>query len=444
MLNRYLRVLVPLAALVLLAAACGGDDATTTSAPPSQTTAPAPPPATAAPVTATPPVTSTPPATTTAPTTMAPPETVTAPVTDGGTVDGGLTFSLADEYTAIRVDDGVKPDLALAPDGTPGITYLLEDRAGFISYADASGGWVPERVIDGYFYGPIGLAYAPDGVPHIVYHDHQDIEFKPDKGDLTLAIGGDGWTIEPATDDGHDGWDSTIAIGPDGLVRAAGIDPAQFDSTDGVEYYEFRGGRWNTLAIGSGAVDYEFNVSLAVDPEANPALTYYDTTNADLMFASRNDGVWSIETVDADGDTGRYSSLAFDEAGNAHISYLRLDGPSDGTVRYASRQGDTWTTTDIDTLSAVRTGFTGARRLTAIAVDVAQQPHIVYSDESVVKHATSSNDAWTATQLVTAGDRALGQLVSFALGEDGGIHLAIFEVTAESPLSGVVAYIASS
>jgi hypothetical protein len=298
--------------------------------------------------------------------------------------------------------------------------------------------------VDGYFYGPIGLAFSPDGVPHIAYHDHQDTEFKPDKGDLTLAVGDDSWTITPATDDGHDGWDSTIAIGPDGLVRAAGIDPAQFDSTDGVEYYELSGGRFSTIAVGSGPVDYEFNVSLAVDPDGNPALTYYDTTNADLMFASRRDGAWSVEAVDTAGDTGRYSSLAFDDAGTAHISYLRLDGTSEGTVRYATNKDGSWITTDIDTLSSLRTGFTGARRVTSIAVDATQRPHIIYSDESVVRHAAATDGVWAATQIVTAGDRALGQLVSFALADDGTAHLAIFEVTAESPLNGVVAYITSS
>jgi len=372
--------------------------------------------------------------------------TTTADTTTQGAMDGivedDLTFTLAGGFTARSIGEGVKPDVALAPDGTPGITYLLEDLSGFIAYADAASDWTADQVVDGYFYGPIGLAYAPNGAPHIGYHDHQDTEFLEDKGDLTVAVrDGTSWTIEAARDDGHDGWDSTIAIGPDGVVRAAGIDPEQFDSTDGVEYYELVDGRWEVTAIGSGPVAYEFNVSLAVDPDGNPALTYYDTTDSDLKYASRRDGTWSIETVDTDGDVGRYSSLAFDSTGNPHISYLRLDNTTAGTVRYATRTGETWTTAEVDSLNDLRIGFTGARRVTAVALGPDDRPTVAYSDESVVKLATNDGSAWSPATLVEAGDRPLGQLVSLQLSTDGTPHLAIFEVTSESPLTGVVAYI---
>jgi hypothetical protein len=423
--SRSVRSIALVATTALVIAACGSSDddsageSTTTQQPTtaSSSTAPAPPPSTSS----------------------------ASPAAQGGVVEGDLTFTLAEGYTATWVGEGIKPDLELAPDGTPGITYLVEDLNGRIGYANAGTGWSTEKVVDGYFYGPIGLAYTPEGVPHIAFHDHQDTEFKQDKGDLTLAVGGASWEIGPLQDDGHDGWDSTIAIGSDGVVRAAGIDPQQFGSTDGVEYYEqTTDGDWEVTPIGSGAVAYEFNVSLAVDPAGNPALTYYDTATQTLQFAARSDGEWSIETVDADGDTGRYSSLTFDDAGTPHISYLRLDSASEGTVRYATRDGAGWVTSDVDTLTDLRTGFTGARRVTAIALDGNGRPHVVYSDEALVKRAVADAGTWTAETIVTAGDRALGQLVSFRLTNDGAVHLAVFEVTAASPLSGIVAYITTS
>lgn len=418
------RGLILLAVLALVAAACSNDDESASnesSTPTSTATASDP----AAPTTST-------------------ADTTTQGAMDG-IVEGDLTFTLVGGFSARSIGEGVKPDVALAPDGTPGITYLLEDLSGFIAYADAASGWTPDQVVEGYFYGPIGLAYAPDRVPHIGYHDHQDTKFLEDKGDLTVARrDGTSWTIEAARDDGHDGWDSTIVIGPDGVVRAAGIDPEQFESTDGVEYYELVDGKWDVTAIGSGPVAYEFNVSLAVDPNGNPALTYYDTTETDLKYASRQDGTWSIETVDTGGDVGRYSSLAFDSTGNPHISYLRLEDTTTATVRYGTRTGGTWTTADVGSLTDLRIGFTGARRVTAVAVGPDDQPTVAYSDESVVKLATSDGSAWSQMTLVEAGDRPLGQLVSLQLSADGIPHLAIFEVTNESPLTGVVAYITST
>jgi hypothetical protein len=416
-------VLLLVAALGLVAASCGGDDAGDDGGSDPTTTE----------------------GSTTTEESSSAPATSTTTGDSGKAIDGDLTFAVAEGYTATAIGEGVKPDLELAPDGTPGITYIHEDLDGFIDYADAASGWSPERVVDGYFYGPIGLAYTPDAQPRIAYHDHQDTSFNQDLGDLTYAVRSDeAWTIEAINDDGHDGWDSTIAIGPDTVVRAAGIDPEQFGSTVGVEYYELGDGGWTVTEIGSGAVAYEFNVSLAVDPDGNPALTYYDTTNAELKYATRTNSAWSIETVDAEGDAGRYSSLAFDSAGTPHISYLRLDGPTSGTVRYATLDGDAWTTGDIDTLDNLRTGFTGTRRNTAIALDADQTPHVVYSDESVVKRAIANAGAWEISPILTAGDQPLGQLVSFRLADDGTLHLATFEVTNESPLTGVVAYITES
>ncbi len=98
----------------------------------------------------------------------------------------------------------------------------------------------------------------------------------------------------------------------------------------------------------------------------------------------------------------------------------------------------------MDTLDNLRTGFTGTRRNTAIALDTDQTPQVVYSDESVVNRAIANAGAWEISPILTAGDLPLGQLVSFRLADDGKLHLATFEVTNESPLTGVVAYITES
>ncbi|MFQ5554900.1 MAG: hypothetical protein ACE5GC_05970 [Acidimicrobiia bacterium] len=426
--NRVTRLTLLAAAFALVAAACGGGDGDDDTASPAPSTTPA----------------TTSAATTTAGATTQAPVTTEAPGGSGATT-GDLTLSVDAAFTATEIGRGTKPVLALAPDGTPGVAFLLEAFDGFIAYADAGDGWTPSTVVDGYFYGPIGLSYDPSGVPHIGYHDHQDNTFRDELGDLTVAVRNDsGWGVEAIEDEGHDGWDSTLVIAGDGVVRAAGVDPQQFGRTDGVEYFERGASGWSVTPIGSGPIAYEFNVSLAVDPAGNPALTYYDNNTQELKFAMRDGDAWSIETIDADGDTGRYSSLAFDADGNPHVSYFLLDSRTSGTVRYATNRGGTWETADVDALDDVRTGFTGARRITSLALDAEGSPHVVYSDESVVRYATLEAGSWVVSGVATAGDRALGQLVSFELDGAGTPHIALFEVTSSSPLDGVVAYLTSA
>ncbi len=408
------RIYVAATAVALVAAACSGGSSTTTN-----TTTPTP-------------------AATTATTSTA----ATTPPATASPEPGNGSVSVVDGWELTEIGSGTKPVLALNADA-PGIAYILERQDGFVAYADEASGWQPEPVVEGYFYGPIGIAYDPSGVAHIAYHDHQASSFQQDLGDLTLATRRSDatWAINPAVHDGHDGWDSTIAIGPDGIVRAAGIDPVQFGSEEGVEYYELGIDGWQIDAIGTGPVAYEFNVALAIQPDGEPALTYYDTATTELRYAARTGNTWSIETVDEDGDVGRYSSLAFDTAGTPHVAYYELLTNTGGAIRYATLTADGWIVETIDTLDQVRPGFTGARRIASLAVDSAGVPHVAYSDEAGLHYATRTDAGWDTTQILTPGDSPLGQLVSLAIDTGDQSHITFFELTEADPIGGVVYYL---
>ena len=246
------------------------------------------------------------------------------------------------------------------------------------------------------------------------------------------------------SDNGHDGWDSTIAVAPDGVVRAAGIDPSQFGSTDGVEYYERSDGNWTVTSIGSGPIAYEWNVSLAVGPDGLPALTYYNDRDGDLVYAGFDGTEWSLETVASEGDVGKFSSLAFDSQGRPHVTFFDDTGGASGQVLYATRGDDGWTVEEIGTLDSVVQGMTGARRITSLALDAQDVPHVAFSDESVIRYATRSEAGWQVQDVVTAEDRPLGQLVSLRLDSVDTPHLAFYEVTSGSPLDGLVVYLTPS
>jgi len=410
-----LRIPAVLLALTLVVAACGIDSEPAASGD-----------TTADPVTTT---------TDTAATTVPDPEPQPDDTTDEPPAELGVT----DGWELTRVGAGAKPVLALDGDGAPAIAWIVERlQGGFVAYAAAAEEWTPEEFVEGYFYGPIGLDFDTVGDPHIVYHDHQASAFREELGDLTHAVRQAGsWTVEPATDEGHDGWDSTIAIGADGVVRAAGIDPQQFGRQDGVEYYERGADGWEVTAIGSGPVEYEWNVSLAVGPSGEVGLTYFDNNTADLVYARLDDGAWQLETVASDGDVGRFSSLAYDSSGTPHISFF----DADGLVLYATTADGAWVTEEVGRLDDVVTGHIGARRITAIDVGADEAPQVVFGDRRVVRHAVRNPDGWQVSDVLTAGERDLGQQVSFELGPEGTAHIATYEGSAAEGSNAEILYL---
>jgi len=445
--RRVPAVLLGLIVLAVLLAACGGGESSSDPQPPAATSeAPASDPAAAVAESEPPPVE--------AEQTLVEPE---PPVADDPEVaepessetlgDAGvpdqLSFTLAAGWQTTFVDEGIKPDIALDASGTPGVAYMRKALDGWVRFASATDGWQVETVAECYFYGPIGLAFDPDAGPHVVWHDHQDSSFNLDKGDLAYGVHEDSaWVVEAAADAGHDGWDSTIAIGSGGVVRAAGVEPVQFGLENGVEYYERRDGTWVVQPSGSGPIPYEFNVSLALDGDGFPALTSFEAVDGDLVFASFDGSAWSMEIVASEGTVGMFSSLAFDAEGQPHISFFETAEATTGIIHYASRDADGgWTVEEIAELNDVELGMTGTRRNSAIAVDATGVPHVVLSDRSVLSYAVRGVDGWEVEELAQAGAAPLGQLVSFQLGADGTPHLSFFEVTSSGPLEGLVAYV---
>jgi hypothetical protein len=376
--------------------------------------------------------------------TAAPPSTLSAsaPSEPQSVPEAEPGLGAGSGWSLITIGDGIKPVLALDPDGLPAVAYLVERVGnGFVAFASAAEDWTVDEFVEGYFYGPIGLDFDPEGRPSVVWHDHQADQFDDQLGDLAYAVrDGGAWTTEAAEDDGHDGWDSVVVVGEDGTVHAAGVDPQQFGREDGVEYYVRRDGGWEVASIGTGPVEYEWNVALALDASGQPALSYFDNNTSELRLARFNEPVWTIETVASGADLGRFSSLAFDDAGRAHLSFFEVTGASTGVVRYAVETPDGWQVEAVAELDDVELGFTGARRVTALALTTGEEPVVAFSDRSGVWVASRDGSAWQVDTVATAGDRPFGQLVSLALDGADRPHLAFYEVTGRDPLSGMVIY----
>jgi hypothetical protein len=374
------------------------------------------------------------------------PESTSQTESSDSSSEAGSLDELSFDWNLIQVGEGIKPAIDTDANGVVHIAFLTEDEHGAVFYGNnASGDFEIETVAEGYFYGPLDLAVGPEGEPYIAYHDHQDTGFNPELGDEVVAILKDGvWDLETIKDAGHDGWDNSIVVDSAGNWHTAAVDPSQFNSESGVEYATNAGGAPSVVEVGSGPIAYEFATSIQLDQNNLPGVAYYDNNLQGLAYAKFDGSSWSVEIVDANGDAGRYASLAYDADGSPNISYFVFDGPNSGTVRFAILDGGEWIIEDVDTLNDVQPGHFGARKITALAFDLAGTAHIAYSDQSRLVYGQRGEDGWAVQEVPHLTDQTLGQLVEMAVDADGKPHLIWFELETTSPLFGSIVYASPS
>jgi len=318
---------------------------------------------------------------------------------------------------------GAKPSIAVDAAGIPHIAFMIEDRPGFVKSAVLNGAeWDITTVTTGYLYGPLDIALDSDGTPNIVWHDHDD-----EDGSHSRLVGGE-WVNTDIPDSGHDGWDINVAVDSTGSPDVLSVDPKQFGIQNGLEYATFDGQDWTVEKVGTGPLPYEFGNAIAIDSQDRHHIVWFNDQGLDLKYAVRDSGGWTISTVDADGDVGRYPSLTLDQDDNPVVSYYQTLGETSGAIRFARWDGSQWNTQEIDRLDNVFTGFFGARKNSSVVVGPDGNPIVAYSDESVVKLASWNGDAWDIETVATADKEDLGQQVSMVLDGEGVVHITFADV----------------
>ncbi|MBW2737003.1 MAG: hypothetical protein JRH20_31860, partial [Deltaproteobacteria bacterium] len=155
------------------------------------------------------------------------------------------------------------------------------------------------------------------------------------------------------------------------------------------------------------------DTSLALDKNDTIHISYYDSTNDDLKYATNASGAWVTTALDSTGDVGNYTSLAVDSSDKVHVCYY--DSTNDD-LKYATNTSGSWAFATVDAMGSVG-------MFTSLAVDKNDKVHISYLDftNDDLKYATNASGSWVTTTLDAAGD--VGWHSSLGTDSNGKVHI---------------------
>ncbi|MBI5664350.1 MAG: thrombospondin type 3 repeat-containing protein [Nitrospirae bacterium] len=247
-----------------------------------------------------------------------------------------------------------------------------------------------------------------------------------DKSDRPhIAYGGDhlyhayndgiAWISETVDSSPGVGHSASVNIDSDNKVHIS-----YYDSPNRlVKYATNASGDWVTVvidSIGQFEVDSGQSTSIATDSNNKAHISYYDSANNTLKYATNASGAWITATIDfIGGSFGEYSSIAIDSNNKVHISYYNY------SLKYATNTSGSWVITTVDS-----TAYAG--QYTSIALDSTGKAHISYFDSnSDLKYVTNASGSWVITTVDSTG--YVGQYTSIALDSTDKAHISYFDYT---------------
>ncbi len=305
---------------------------------------------------------------------------------------------------------------ALTNGGSPCISYFSGSDGGSLKYACRTGStWQTETVDSGNVGWSTSLALDAADHPHISYYRYTT--------SLKYAYhDGATWHIETVEGyGGRFGEFNALALDAAGHPHIAYTESGT--NWQVLRYAYHDGNTWHKETVdGLGDADVGSYVSLALDGNGHPHMSYQDDTNLDLRYAYYDGSAWHTETVESEGDTGYHTSLALDSHGHPHIAYTN----GDYQVRYAYYDGSTW---HIETVERVWI----VAAYPSLALDGDDHPHIAYGwdlclDDCTgrLKYAFYDGAAWQ-TETADEGKDFEFTFLSLALDGDDQPHIAYCE-----------------
>ncbi len=229
---------------------------------------------------------------------------------------------------------------------------------------------------------------------------------------FSIGARGNQWYSGTVDSQGSVGRYSSIAVDPNNQVHISYYDY----SNSALKYSIFDGIKWSTDFVDSRGNVGEYT-SIAIDSLNQPHISYYDNSNYNLKYAFFNGVNWQTETVDSIGYVGEYTSLALDSNDLPHISYYDL---INFDLKYTYNNGVEWYTETVD-----YQGRVGEH--TSIALDSNNHPHISYYDDlnRGLRYTYYDGDQWFNETIYS---EVSGSRTSIAIDNNDHPHISFVDI----------------